>query len=569
MPHPKRARLEGIFVGRSASLGPGKVASAFVKNSVEGPVTVGRSGLPGDEQADLRVHGGPDMAIYVYPREHYSLWCAEFPEHSALWRAGGLGENLSLHGWDETVVCIGDTVRLGSTLLQVTRPRKPCFKLALRFNDLRLPRRLVETGRCGWYFRVLETGVIAPGDDLELVDRTHPAWTIRRVNDISVCPNPDTGELAELAAIPSLAANWRMQVSAALAAAKAADRTNSFREFKVTSTKDESASIRSFLLEPVGEGGVPPMIAGQHVVVCANADGSGQRASRPYSLSSISSTQLQISVKREAGGFSEWLHENVGVGYRLGLLGPRGSFVLDSTSAAPLTLISAGVGITPMMAMLQAATTNNGSRSVPSSITFIHGARNSADQAFAAQIDDIVSRHPTVRRHIRFSRPLQGDEIGRSHDSIGRVDRRLLETFLAGLDGSRVYVCGPSDFMSDVRRWIGELGLRGARIFAETFKLPVSAVRKAGVPPRAEATISFSRAGGQAKWERGMSLLEVVEATGIAVKSDCRSGVCGACATRVVSGGVGYDIEPLAEIAEGEVLLCCAHPLDGEVGLEI
>jgi ferredoxin len=140
---------------------------------------------------------------------------------------------------------------------------------------------------------------------------------------------------------------------------------------------------------------------------------------------------------------------------------------------------------------------------------------------------------------------------------------------LTGLVGCRVYVCGPSGFMADVKRWISELGLSGVIVYSETFRSPASSDRKAGVPPLAEADILFSRAGGAAKWKRGMSLLDVVEEAGIAVKSDCRSGVCGACATRVVSGGVGYDIEPLAEVAEDQALLCCAHPLDGGVSLEI
>ena len=163
-PQATSAHLLGIFAGRSAPLGPGKVPSAFVKNTVQGVIHVGRMGLEGDERADLRVHGGPDMALYAYAVEHYKSWNSEFPEHASIWGAGALGENLTFSGWDEADVCVGDTVRLGNVLLQVTRPRKPCFKLALRFNDLRLPRCLVESGRCGWYYRVLQAGSIAANE---------------------------------------------------------------------------------------------------------------------------------------------------------------------------------------------------------------------------------------------------------------------------------------------------------------------------------------------------------------------------------------------------------------------
>lgn len=565
----KAAKLKEVFVGRPAPLGRGNVSSGFVKHSVSGALGVTSLGLPGDEQADLRVHGGPDMAVYVYPSEHYGAWRAEFPEHSVLWRRGGLGENFSMEGWDESEICIGDTVRLGGALFQVTRPRKPCFKLALRFDDLRLPRRLVETGRCGWYFRVLEEGTIAPGDAAQVIDRRNPAWTIKRVNDVSIGPSPNLDELAELAAIPELATNWRAQVNAGIAAAKATERSRTFRKFAVRSVKNESRHIRSFVLEPSDGCGIPQALPGQHVIVRGDLDGSASHISRAYSLSSIGNGQIQISVKREAGALSEWLHDRVRVGDDLTLLGPRGAFVLDTSSSAPLVLISAGVGITPMMAMLQAATTNNGSRKVPDSITFIHSARNSAEQAFAAQLDEIVCRHPSVRRHIRYSQPSLEDELGRTHDSVGRIDRPLLESLIAGLDGCNVYVCGPPALMSDVVRWIADLGLRHASVFTERFRPLASPDCHVGVPPLAEALVSFSVSGLQAEWKRGMSLLDLAEENGISVNNQCRSGICGTCAARLVKGSIGYTTRPLAEIAEGEVLLCCVYPKDRRISLAI
>ncbi len=563
------ALLKGIFVGEPAPLGAGGTPSAFVKRPVEGAVDVGAGGLAGDRQADLRVHGGPDMAVYAYPFGHYDQWRSEFPEHAALWGMGGLGENLSLEGWDEAGVCVGDTVRIGAVLMQVTRPRKPCFKLALRFDDLRLPRRLTQSGRCGWYFRVLEGGRIASGAVAELVERPNPAWPIRRLNDLSANPGADTDALAELAAVPELAQNWRAQVNAALATLRTGGRSRVFRDFRIAGTQDESRSIRSFLLEPADGGGLPPVLPGQHIVI--RAEGSEQ--SRAYSVSALPAGHLRISVKREPGGFSEWLHLNAREGDRLRVLGPRGSFVWAGDTAAPLVLISAGVGITPMMAMLQAAATNNGSRCVPESITFIHGARRSADHAFADQTRDIARNHPSVRRHVRFSAPGSEDVLGLTHDSVGRIDEPLLADLLRGLVNARIYICGPASFILDVTRWVGELALPGAEIFTETFGAPQRAPGADASPmkpePPSEAQIHFDASGGSAVWRPGMSLLDVAEAGGVAIESECRSGVCGRCATPIVSGRTGYQLTPFAETTPGEVLLCCAYPVDCDVHMDL
>jgi ferredoxin-NADP reductase/MOSC domain-containing protein YiiM len=561
------ARIKGIFVGRSAALGEGGVPSGFVKKRVSGAVPASFTGFQGDEQADLRVHGGPDMAIYAYATSHYELWQSEFPEHSELWGGGALGENLEIDGWDETCVCVGDVVQLGDTVLQVTRPRKPCFKLALRFNDVRLPRRLVETGRCGWYYRVLKTGAIAEGDEAVLVRRLHPDWTIRRVNDISVQPDADAADLRELAGLPELAANWRAQTQAAALAREAAARKSSFREFCVVRVVDESSSIRSFELAPADGAGIAPAVPGQHLVIRGI---NGQTISRPYSISAIGGSHLQISVKREKGGFSEWLHQSIKAGDRLSVLGPRGSFKLDTASNAPLVLISAGVGITPMMAMLQVATTNNGARIVPASVSFLHCARDSSHRAFKASLSEIAAKHPAVIFHTRFSRPLSTDRIGQTHDSVGRIDRELVLRTVAPLGPCNVYICGPEAFMADVRDWIEEVKSPGIRVMTELFgsaKSPAPAADRKQRPAR--AVVNFARSGRSQEMNGTGSLLELAEAEGLSVASDCRSGVCGACVAKVISGEVGYDFEPLASVGEGEALLCCGFPLAEELVLDL
>ncbi len=562
------ARVYGIFTGRSAPLGPGGVPSGFVKKRARSAVGVSITGFEGDEQADLRVHGGPDMAIYAYNRAHYEAWQAEYPEHVELWGDGALGENLAMGGWDETDVCIGDVVHLGRAILQVTRPRKPCFKLALRFDDLRLPRRLTETGRCGWYYRVLKAGMISEGDEALLASRLHSDWSIRRVNDISIQAEPDLADLRELAGLPELAGNWRAQVEATAIARAAAARKNSFRKFSVVKIMDESASVRSFEIAPADGEGIAPAVAGQHVVVKGGFGGG--KASRPYSISAITNTHLQISVKREKGGFSEWLHDAVSAGDHLEILGPRGSFRLDTATGRPVVLISAGIGITPMMAMIQAATTNNGSKVVPSSISFLHCTRDSSQQTFKSQLADIAMRHPAVTFHTRFSRPLSSDQIGRSHDSVGRIDKALVTQIVAPLGACNVYVCGPDAFMTDVRTWIEELGIPGIRVMIEAFGAAdgkAANVRSRTRPKRARVT--FARTGRVFEMNDAGSLLDLAEAEGVTVESDCRSGICGTCVATIVSGEVGYDSEPTISVEENQVLLCCGFPVADQLVLDL
>ena len=174
--------VASVQVGRAAPLGPDGVLSGFVKHAVKGSVQVTATGIVGDEQADLSVHGGPEKAVYAYAESRYDQWQAAFPRHAALLVPGGLGENLTIAGCDETLVCLDDIVRIGTCLLQVSQPRQPCFKFALRFDDPGMPRAMVKNGFCGWYYRVLQPGQLAAGDTLSLDERPLPQWPIDRVN---------------------------------------------------------------------------------------------------------------------------------------------------------------------------------------------------------------------------------------------------------------------------------------------------------------------------------------------------------------------------------------------------
>lgn len=196
-----------VQVGAVAPLGADGVASGFVKRPVAGPIRVGRLNLDGDAQADLRVHGGPDKAVYAYAASNYPLWAQEFPEHTALLTPGVFGENLTIVGLTEAEICVGDVHAIGTARLQVCQPRQPCYKFALRFDDNRMPRAMVRSGRSGWYYRVLQEGVLAAGDAVKVAERPNPDLLFTRLVEIVYRGQASEEELARLATARGVA-HW-------------------------------------------------------------------------------------------------------------------------------------------------------------------------------------------------------------------------------------------------------------------------------------------------------------------------------------------------------------------------
>jgi MOSC domain-containing protein YiiM len=181
--------------------------SGFVKDPVHGPVHVGQEHLEGDGQADLRVHGGVDKAILAYSAGHYFAWRDELlmPDLPH----GAFGENFTIDGLDETAVCIGDVWQLGNVRVEVSQPRQPCWKLARRWRRADLPQRVLETGRSGWYFRVLREGRVGAGEKLELIVRPYPRWTITAVTKVLLHDRDDRRAAADLAQVAALPEGWR------------------------------------------------------------------------------------------------------------------------------------------------------------------------------------------------------------------------------------------------------------------------------------------------------------------------------------------------------------------------
>lgn len=198
--------ISQVLVGKAAPLGP--TLSGIDKRPAAGPVAVGMEGLAGDQQADRLHHGGPEKAVHHYPADHYAAWRRDLGDLPG-WRPGGFGENLSTSGLGEAEVHVGDIWRAGGVVLQVSQVRQPCWKLNLRFHIPDMARRLQDTGRTGWYWRVLEAGTLAAGDRLELVERPCPDWPLSKVLHHLYRQPLDRGALAELAALEPLAPGQR------------------------------------------------------------------------------------------------------------------------------------------------------------------------------------------------------------------------------------------------------------------------------------------------------------------------------------------------------------------------
>jgi MOSC domain-containing protein YiiM len=202
-----------LRIGRPQPLPGHRMLSAYRRQPVSGPVMARVLGLDGDQVGNTRVHGGPEKAIYAYPLSGYTAWRAEFPDLAGRFEPGAMGENLVVDGLDETSLCLGDVIRCGTATLQIAQIREPCSTFAAAMGTTRVVKAMVRSGRCGWYFRVLEAGTITAGNSHDVIERPNPAWPISRFTPIAAGKAGRHEELAELAALPGLSAYWRAKLA--------------------------------------------------------------------------------------------------------------------------------------------------------------------------------------------------------------------------------------------------------------------------------------------------------------------------------------------------------------------
>jgi ferredoxin-NADP reductase/MOSC domain-containing protein YiiM len=555
------------------------------KHAVEGARMVRALNIDGDGQGDLGGHGGPHRAVLVYQLDSYQHWQREFGRDD--FEYGQFGENFTVDGMADDEVCIGDQYEIGDALFEVSQPRVTCYRVGLRLGQPRLPALLVSHRRPGFYLRVLREGMVESGDPIVKVKAGAEQMTVSFVDGLLYLPGHDRADVVRALRMPALSPGWQGSFQAIIAAGPGSSGNvglsaesaapppawEGFRPLRIIDVVPETATVSSIRLVAQDGEPLPAALPGQFITLRL-ALGEGQPAvSRSYSLSGTpGAPQYRVSVKRERLGLvSAHIHAHLRAGESVEVAAPRGRFILDA-GAGPALLLSAGIGVTPVLAMLHALVQAGSSREV----WWLHGARNSAEHAFAVEARALLERLPNARARVCYSAPLATDLAGRDFDSQGRLSAAFLQTLPLPLDG-HAYICGPDVFMAEIRAALTSLGLDEARVHTEAFgagpaQTPGIAAGPAIAPhppagvPGQGPDVTFARSGLTVRWREDVaSLLELAEACDVPTRWSCRTGICHTCEVGLVGGNVSYDPAPIDLPAGGNVLVCCSAPSEDVV----
>ncbi len=542
------------------------------KHPVTGRVMARRLNLDGDGQGDLQGHGGEQRAVLVYQIESYRHWQRHFGRDD--FGYGQFGENLTVDGLPDDEVCIGDRYRIGEAEFEVTQPRVTCYRVGLRMGEPELPALLVSHHRPGFYMRVITEGHIQAGDQIIKTQAGPHGLSVASADALLYLPGRDLAALRVATQIPALSPGWQQSFRellddasrAARAPEPAAPAWAGFRALKVTRVVPESATVSSFYLAAADGTPLPAAPAGQYLTL--RIAGAGQPAPvRSYSLSSAPGADpYRISVKHEPHGVaSSYLCDRLRPGATLDAAAPRGEFTLDE-GTGPVVLLSAGIGVTPVLSMLHQLADARSDRDV----WWIHGARRPQEHPLAAEAHALLASLPHAHEHVFYSAATPA-ERRRAHAAAGRLSAEKL----AGLGipaAAGAYVCGPASFMTDMQGALTGLGVEPARIRTELFgALPPVNPGLTGQartpphqppgPPGTGPLVTFARSGISAPFpDSKRSVLELADACDVPTRWACRTGVCHTCITPLLSGKITYSPDPLDPPGDGQVLICCARP---------
>jgi ferredoxin-NADP reductase/MOSC domain-containing protein YiiM len=563
------ATLVSVNVGMPADVAwRGKtVHTGIFKSPVDGPVMVRRLNIDGDGQGDLNGHGGEQRAVMVYQTESYDHWRRHLQREDL--QPGMFGENFTITGLGDDEVCIGDRYRIGEAEFEVTQPRVTCFRVGMRLGEPDMPNLLVAHHRPGFYFRVITEGLVAAGDEIVRTRRGRHELSVADVDALLYLPDRDTGMLRKAVDIAALSPGWQQSFAELLAAQDNPSGVapaigvepgwTGFRSLRVAETHPESATVLSIELESADGTPLPTPLPGQYLTLRLPAGDPAPL--RSYSLSSGGArTRYRISVKREDQGLvSGWIHANVRAGTVVDAAAPRGEFYLGDETG-PVVLVSAGIGITPVLAMLHALAAERSDREV----WWLHITRDAESLVFGREVGELMGSLPRARRHVYYT------------SETGRPDASAIAALGLPRDGI-AYLCGPQQFMTAMRGALSQAGIDESRIHSELFgalppinpgitDAPTRPPHLPDGPPGPGPAVSFARSGITVNWSDDYgSILELAEACDVPTRYSCRSGVCHICVTPLVDGAVTYAQLPLELPADGTVLICSAQPCPGLV----
>jgi ferredoxin-NADP reductase len=429
----------------------------------------------------------------------------------------------------------------------------------------------------------LQEGEVQAGDEIVRLQVGPERLSVADADALLYLPNKSRRDLQRALRIPALSEGWRGSFQELLehdGKAKAAEPPAwpGFVPLTVVEIRRESDAIVSFTLAPAA--GAPPAAAvraGQYLTFRLQPDGpDAAPVVRSYSLSAVPTQEgFRISVKLEPRGLgSGFLHGRVRVGDTIEAAAPRGEFTLRE-GGRPIALISAGVGATPVLAMLQALAAAGDEREV----WWLHGARDRANHAFGREVDELLRQLPHAHRLVTYSRPAPGESPGAEFDAVGRLSIETITAAGVPADAD-YYICGPAQFMSALSAGLVAHGVAPERVAMETFGAVAAGPRAPGLdkqpPPHVPAgapgtgpAVTFSRSGLTVPWDRSYgSLLELAEACDVPVSFGCRNGVCHYCESGLLAGDVDYVTEPLEAPDAEHVLMCCTTPTT-EVTLDL
>ena len=565
------------------------VHTGIWKTPVEGPRMVRRINIDGDGQGDTNGHGGERRAVFVYQMDSYRYWQNHLGRNDFVY--GQFGENFTVDGLPDTEVCIGDRYRIGSALFEVTQPRVTCYRLGIRMKEPEMPALVVKHGRPGFYFRVLEEGQVEAGDVITQVGSGPERMSVSAIDALLYLPGHSRDQLERALRIPTLSVGWRQSFEALLAQEDGGGATTGnaglnkapspppawrgFRPLRVSRKLRESDNVTSLVLEPTDGQPIAASLPGQFVVLRLGP-ASAPALTRSYSLSGPpDAMSYRVSIKREVhGAAGAYVDDELKIGDIVPTSAARGSFTLRPGDT-PVVLLSAGIGVTPVLAMLHALAIEASTRE----IWWLYGARNGREHPFAKETRGLIKALAHCHSRICYSSPDPGDRPALNFDAAGRLNSGVLQQLDLPRDAD-FYICGPQAFMSDLTVGLATSGIAPGRIHSEMFGAGPSITPGIAAAPRrpphvpaglsgSGPLVSFTRSGLNVRWEPTFhSLLELAEACDVPVQWSCRAGVCHTCETGLVAGQINYRPDPVDTPADGNMLICCARP-EGDIVVDL
>ncbi|KAJ5682991.1 hypothetical protein N7462_006156 [Penicillium macrosclerotiorum] len=538
-----RDHLVEVRTGKAKSVFGLPVQSAIFKSIRYGPVAVNRLGCSGDEHV-YEFHGGPDKALLQYCTQHYDTWTTELPANAHLFHNGGFGENLVARTANERNTCIGDIIRIGPDVIaQVSLPRQPCFKLNHRFQEKNMSRMAQEKFRTGWYYRIIQEGLIHAGDEIVLLERPNPRWTVARVQHYLYIEKENFDVMKELAALSELGGESRNIFKNRLKKifenqeqrllGDSAMALDMWAEYRLLKKTKETPTVASFIFEAVKPKQSPEEVQpGTHVRVKL-----GGRLIRAYSVVAGDQNRFTLGValdRKSTRGGSLYLHDSVQEGHLVTISKLTVTFPLVEKADRHI-LIAGGIGITGLLA----------------------SARELQRQGMDYHLHYVV-RYPEEVAFESYMKEL-GLKISVYCKKTG-TPFDVLNTLQGTGSIAHVYCCAGERLMDAVQSTAINLGFPTENVHFESFQASTT-----GDPFTAELAESKQ----EVEVGAGDSLLNTLRSAGFEIPSTCEAGNCGTCRVGVRSGRVEHRGTGLLENEKDSIMLSCVSRGIGRIVLDL